>query len=133
MTRTPLKQMSYTVCPDVGTTDEDLSRVVEGTSYVTDPGPDGPGELSESTAEGVFRAIESALRHLDGEVDWPSRRVVVQGLGSVGARLVERLVERGAKVLASDLDPARAEAAQARLVIGSQTVTPTDILISAQG
>lgn len=101
--------------PDVGTGDAELARVAERTRFVTDPGPAGPGELAEATAEGVFRGIEAALVHLDGQVDWGRRQVVVQGLGEVGSGLARRLVEHGARVRATEIDPGRALAVQERL------------------
>ncbi len=99
----------YYAGPDVGTGDRELAALARHTSYVTDPGPAGPGELAESTAAGVFAGIEVALMHLDGAADWPRRTLVVQGLGEVGARVARRLVERGARVLAAEVDPQRAE------------------------
>lgn len=94
--------------PDVGTGDEELARVAERTRYVTDPGPAGPGQLAEATAEGVFAGMGAALRHLDGTEDWSARTVVVQGLGEVGRGLVRRLVGVGARVKAAEIDPERA-------------------------
>jgi len=101
--------------PDLGTGAQELGAVAAETRYVTHPGPEGPGELAESTAEGVFQGIGVALRHLDGSVDWPRRRVCVQGLGAVGLRLAARLVGAGAHVLASDVELERIEAARREL------------------
>lgn len=95
--------------PDMGTGPEDLAHVAAETSYVTDPGPEGPGLLAEATAEGVFASMGAALEHLDGEADWPSRKIAIQGLGAVGFELARCLVNEGAHVLASDIDPARTE------------------------
>lgn len=94
--------------PDVGTGEVEMRSVAARTRYATDPGPEGPGQLAEATVEGVFRGIEAALVHLDGQADWPRRTAVVQGLGEVGAGLAKRLVEHGARVRASDLDSERA-------------------------
>jgi leucine dehydrogenase len=94
--------------PDVGTGARELGCVAAETRFVTDPGPAGPGELAEATAEGVFHGMEAALRHLDGEVDWKHRTVVVQGLGEVGRGLARRLLEHGARVRAAEIDPERA-------------------------
>jgi leucine dehydrogenase len=94
--------------PDVGTGGDEMRSVAARTRFATDPGPEGPGQLVEATVEGVFRGIEAALVHLDGQVDWPRRTAVVQGLGEVGAGLTQRLVEQGARVRASDLDAERA-------------------------
>jgi leucine dehydrogenase len=96
--------------PDVGTGPEELARVAETTRFVTHPGPDGPGELGVCTAEGVFRGIEAVLMQLDGDLDWRSRRFVVQGLGEVGGRIAARLAALGSRVAAAEIDPERAEA-----------------------
>ena len=101
--------------PDVGTGPEELAAISETTSFVTSPGADGPGDLAGATAEGVFAGIAAALRHLDGEEDWPRRTVVIQGLGGVGERLARKLVERGTRVLASELEESRASRVSAEL------------------
>ncbi len=97
--------------PDVGTGEDELRALRARTEHVTDPGPEGPGQLVDSTVEGVFRGIEAALRHLDGEADWARRTVVVQGLGEVGLGLARRLSEAGARVRASEIDAKRARTA----------------------
>jgi leucine dehydrogenase len=96
--------------PDVGTTSVELQWVAQRTRYVTDPGPEGPGELAEATAAGVVAGIAAALVHVDGWEDWSKRTIVVQGLGEVGSRVAQGLRERGARVLASELDGERASA-----------------------
>lgn len=95
--------------PDVGMGAQELGWVSEGTRFVTDPGPAGPGLLPESTSAGVVAGIAAALRQLDGEEDWPRRTVVVQGLGEVGSRVAGELRRLGARVLAAELDGDRAE------------------------
>lgn len=94
--------------PDVNTGPAELSLVAERTGFVTDPGEAGPGELAESTAEGVFQGIAAALRAEHGETAWGERKVVVQGLGAVGEGLVRRLVGHGANVVGADIDEERA-------------------------
>jgi leucine dehydrogenase len=101
--------------PDVGTREEDLAVVAGRTSYVTRPDAKGPGELSNATCEGVVAGIAAALRHLDGEEDWPRRRIVVQGLGGVGRGVTARILERGGRVVAAEIDPVRAEKAAKEL------------------
>jgi len=108
--------------PDVGTTEEDLAAVASRTRFVTRPGAEGPGELPESTCEGVVAGIAAALRHLDGEEDWLRRRIVVQGLGSIGRGVTSRLLAKGASVVAAELDPDRA--LQASKDLGIDLVDP---------
>ncbi len=95
--------------PDVNTGPVELALVAENTSFVTHPGEQGPGQLAEATAEGVFMGMAAALRAKFGDTDWPNRRIVIQGLGSVGEGLARRLVAQGADVLGADLDEERAE------------------------
>ena len=95
-------------------------RVARRTSHA--PRPDGPGLLSEATCEGVLNGIAAALRHLDGAEDWSARTIVVQGLGEVGRGVARRLVERGARVIAAEIDPERA--AHAARELGIELVDP---------
>jgi leucine dehydrogenase len=94
--------------PDVGTGARELAWVATRTDAVTRPEPDGPGLLAEATCAGVLHGIAAALRHLDGAEDWPSRTIVVQGLGEVGSRVARELALRGAHVRAAETDSERA-------------------------
>lgn len=114
----------YYTGPDVGTSERELEAVAAETRFVTQPGPAGPGDLAGATAEGVYAGIAAALRHLDGAEDWAARTVVVQGLGAVGAALARRLVEQGARVVGSDLDPVRADAVADEL--GLELAAPSE-------
>ncbi len=110
--------------PDVGTGADELGWAAERTRFVTSPDESGPGQLAEATAAGVFHGMAAALRHLDGEEDWPARTVVVQGLGAVGERLARMLVEVDARVVATEIVTERAERVSAELSV--ELVDPTD-------
>lgn len=107
----------YQAGPDVGTGDAQLRALGERTRYLACPGEAGPGELAPATAAGVFHGIAAALLHLDGEVDWPRRRVVVQGLGAVGTELAARLCAVGAQVVGADLNLEHGQALARQLAI----------------
>jgi leucine dehydrogenase len=98
----------YVAGEDLGTTPEDMSILAEETPYVHAR----PGELLDPgpyTALGVFAGIESTVAHTGanaGEIE--GLRVLVQGVGDVGAPLARMLAERGARLLLCDLDMARA-------------------------
>ena len=99
----------YYAGPDVGTGAQELAEVARHTSHCVPPGDAGPGDLSAATAAGVFAGMAAALRSMDGAEDWASRTFVIQGLGRVGEMLARRLRALDARVLASELDPRRAE------------------------
>jgi leucine dehydrogenase len=108
---------AYVPGVDMGTSVADLATIATVTPWAScdekDPSP--------ATADGVFFAIEAAVRHslrrpLDGV------RVMVQGAGHVGAALAERLATAGALVAVADVDSERA-AKVARLA-GATTIEP---------
>jgi leucine dehydrogenase len=79
-------------------------------------GNGGSGDPSVHTALGVFHGIRASLDHVFGSADPAGRTVLVQGAGSVGAKLAGLLAGAGARVLVSDVDEERARATGATLV-----------------
>ncbi len=95
---------------DLGTTPADMTLLMRESSYVL--GNDGTGKALDPgpyTALGVFNGIRAATRHVLGSSELSGVRVLVQGVGDVGGRLVELLAGAGARVLVSDLDSIRAQ------------------------
>jgi leucine dehydrogenase len=88
--------------PDVGTEASDLEAVASATQFVARPGPDGPGNLAEPTALGVFAGIRALAARL-GAGDLADLTIAVQGLGEVGARLARMLHGAGATLLIADV------------------------------
>jgi glutamate dehydrogenase/leucine dehydrogenase len=106
----------YVTAEDAGTSAEDMAAVFSRTRFTTciPPALGGSGNPSAPTARGVVRGMEAALAHLC-RGGLAGTTVAVQGLGHVGEPLVELLRERGvARVIGSDLDPARCEALRRR-------------------
>jgi leucine dehydrogenase len=93
--------------------------------FARTPATGGAGDSGPATALGVFTAIQISCERLFGSRSLHDRRVLVQGAGSVGARLMARLVEAGAEVLFSDLDAARVD--RARDEFGLLFVHPDDV------
>ncbi|MEU5608248.1 Glu/Leu/Phe/Val dehydrogenase dimerization domain-containing protein [Streptomyces sparsogenes] len=89
---------------DMGTTTEDLTVMATAGATVscatTDPSP--------WTAAGVLAAALAAARHEFGDDDLTGRRVLVQGVGHVGAALARSFADRGARVYVADIDAGRA-------------------------
>ena len=122
---------------DVGTSSADMDVIAEtGAPYVFSrtPARGGAGGSGEWTARGVFAAIETACERLFGERSPRGRAAVVQGAGSVGAPLIERLAAAGARVAWSDPSPAAAERFRGRSQLTeldpeSCLAAPCDLLV----
>lgn len=93
--------------PDVGTSSDDMDVIAEtGAPYVfgRTVAAGGAGDSGPATALGVFHALGVVSERLFGDASLAGRRVLVQGAGSVGGRLMRLLSEQQAEVLFSDVD-----------------------------
>ncbi|MFG3581085.1 Glu/Leu/Phe/Val family dehydrogenase [Micromonospora chersina] len=96
----------YTAC-DVGTYVADMDVIARETSYVTGRSVEhgGAGDSSVLTAWGVFQGMRAAAEHVWGSPTLAGKRVGVAGLGKVGKYLTGHLLEDGAEVVATDVNP----------------------------
>jgi leucine dehydrogenase len=97
----------YITAEDVGTTADDMEVIAETTAYVAGR-RSGSGDPSPHTARGVLRAMQAGARFRWGADDLAGRTVALQGCGNVGSQLARQLVEAGARLVVSDIDPERA-------------------------
>ena len=102
----------YITAEDVGTSVEDMVQVHHETRYVTGlpPSMGGSGDPSPLTALGVYHGMKACCLARFGCDSLNGRTVVVQGVGKVGAALVEHLCQAGARVVAADVNRHTAEA-----------------------
>jgi leucine dehydrogenase len=109
---------TYVTGPDVNTGEADMDVIGGRTGHVfcRSAAAGGSGDPSIHTALGVFHGIRATLAQLDGSDDLTGRTVLVQGTGSVGAKLARLLLEAEAVVLVSDVDEERARATGGRPV-----------------
>ena len=98
---------NYLTGCDMNTTPADLDVIAETCPHVFGHSA-GSGEPGPFTARGVFHGIRATVAHADGSPDLAGKTVLVQGVGSVGARLAAALAEDGADVLVTDVDGDRA-------------------------
>ena len=108
----------YVTAEDVGMTDTDMTVIAQRTRHVAGlPVAAGAvgGNPGPSTAQGVFVGMRAALMHKLGRSDFAGVHVAIQGLGSVGGALAEKLAAAGAVLTLADSDTARAAAIAARL------------------
>jgi leucine dehydrogenase len=99
----------YITAEDVGTGAEDIAVMAERTRHVTGLPPEqgGSGDPSPLTALGVDAAMRACARHRFGSANLAGLRVAVIGLGHVGSRLARRLATAGARLIVTDIDPAK--------------------------
>ena len=98
----------YITAEDVGTGTADMDYVHMETEHVAGL-KHKSGDPSPVTAHGVFRAIQASARNRWGSDDLHGKVVAIQGCGNVGRNLARELHEAGAKLIVSDIDPARTE------------------------
>ncbi|MEZ0074086.1 Leu/Phe/Val dehydrogenase [Planotetraspora sp. GP83] len=127
----------YTAC-DVGTYSEDMDVVARECSYVTGrtEAHGGAGDSSILTAFGVFQGMRAAAQHVYGTPSLKGRRVGVEGVGKVGHRLVDHLIEDGAEVVICDVneqavDRVRRRHPAAQVVADAAALTAADIDVYA--
>jgi valine dehydrogenase (NAD+) len=106
----------YLTACDVGTFNADLDVVARETRYAhgRSEAYGGCGDSSVLTAYGVFLGMQAAAQHRWGARTLAGRTVAVAGAGKVGSHLIGHLVDDGADVLVTDVDPAAVERVQAR-------------------
>jgi leucine dehydrogenase len=119
----------YVTAEDVGMSDADMTVIARRTRHVSGlpvAGGAAGGNPGPSTAEGVFRGMRAAVKHKLGKDGFAGVHVAIQGLGSVGYSLAEKLAAAGARLTVADIDPARA--ARAAQALGATAVGVDEIL-----
>jgi valine dehydrogenase (NAD+) len=117
----------YITACDVGTFPADMEIIGRETRWATgaDVEHGGSGDSGILTAYGVYLGMRATAQQQWGSPSLAGRHVAVQGLGKVGRRLVEHLLEDGAKVTATDIAPRALEEVGAHA--GVDVVEPDDI------
>jgi valine dehydrogenase (NAD+) len=95
----------YLTACDVGTYSEDMDVIARECDFVTGRtvAHGGAGDSSVLTAYGVFQGMRAAAEAVWGVPALAGRAVGVAGVGKVGHRLVEHLLEEGATVVVTDV------------------------------
>jgi leucine dehydrogenase len=114
----------YITAEDVGTSTKDMSYVQMETKHVA--GLAGKsGDPSPVTAHGVFRAVQASANRKWGSDSLEGKAIAIQGAGSVGGYLAKELHEAGAKLIISEIDPAKS--AKVAKATGAKIVDDTAI------
>jgi leucine dehydrogenase len=95
--------------PDVGTSPADMDIIAEtGAPYVFShtPAAEGVGDSGPGTATGVLSAMRVTCDQLFRSPSVARKHILVQGAGTVGRALIERLQAAEATILFSEVDEA---------------------------
>jgi leucine dehydrogenase len=122
---------TYVTAADMNTGEADMDTIGERTTHVLgrSRANGGSGDPGDATAMGVFHGIRACAGCAFGSEDLEGRSIIVQGIGSVGARLSELLHEAGVTLLLADVDEERATALADRL---GATVVAADEVIGTE-
>jgi len=102
----------YVTACDVGTYVADMDVIAKETRFATgrSEANGGAGDSSVLTAYGVFQGMCASAAHVWGNPSLAGKRVGIAGVGKVGRLLTALLLENGARVVVSDVNPAAVEA-----------------------
>lgn len=119
----------YYTAEDVNMTTADMAIINQSTDFVA--GLDGiGGNPGPFTAVGTFLSIKAAVKFKLGKDDLVGIKVAVQGLGSVGYSLCEKLHHAGAELVVSDINPLALDKAATELnatVVGLDEIYSQDV------
>jgi valine dehydrogenase (NAD+) len=106
----------YITACDVGTRSEDMDIIGRECRWVTGrtTANGGAGDSSVLTALGVMHGLRAAAEHVWGSTSLRGRTIGVEGVGKVGHRLVDHLIEAEATVVVCDVSSAAVEAVRTR-------------------
>jgi valine dehydrogenase (NAD+) len=122
----------YITACDVGTYSADMDVVARECDFVTGRtlAHGGAGDSSVLTAYGVFQGMRASAEAVWGAPTLSGRTVGIAGVGKVGHHLVRHLVEDGARVVVTDVNPAAVEAMVTEY--GVTAVADADALVRSE-
>lgn len=113
----------YICAEDMGCTADDVAIIQKRTPYVVGLEHEkGSGDPSYFTAWGTYIGMQYSWSYLTKTQSLEGVKVLVQGLGAVGEKLVEWLFWAGAEVYVTDIDLSKVEKLKKRF--GVQFVDP---------
>lgn len=123
----------YIAAEDVGSNTSDMVVIRQLTPYVCAlPTDRSSGDPSRFTAWGVYRGIQAVSKQIWDTKCLRKKKILIQGLGSVGSKLANILFWEGADLLINDVDPKKIH--DQALLYGAQIIeteklfeTPCDI------
>ena len=96
----------YWTAQDVNMTSQDIVNIKKTSEYVVGLPKEhgGLGDSSVPTAYGVYLGMKSALMNVTGNDSLTDKKILIQGVGKVGSKLIDYLLKEGSKVFAFDIN-----------------------------
>ncbi len=96
----------YWTAQDVNMSTKDIIWIKEKSKFVVGLPKEhgGLGDSSAPTAYGVYMGIRSAVNHISGRDSLEGKKILVQGVGNVGRKLIDHLLKENAKVSVCDIN-----------------------------
>jgi leucine dehydrogenase len=115
--------------PDLGTDTQQMKYIKRETEYVLPyESPSGiKAESADLTAHGVYWGMKACVKEIYGVSSLDGLTVAIQGVGSVGKRLVDCLKQEKVKLVVTDLNYDSIKTVQDKHP-DTEVVTPDDIL-----
>jgi phenylalanine dehydrogenase len=115
---------------DMGTTPEDFVHAMKETNCIVGVPQEygGSGDSSVPTALGVIYGLQATNKALWGSDDLQGKTYAIQGLGKVGYKVAEQLLEKGANLYVCDINQAAVDSivSYAKEIGGSVKVVQGD-------
>ena len=101
----------YITAEDMGMSVEDMEIISRKTNHVTGLSQDlgGSGDPSKVTSYGTYMGILSAVKFKLNKDSLDGISIIVQGLGNVGMKLIDYLINHDIKLYVSDIDAERVD------------------------
>ena len=96
----------YWTAQDVNMSTQDIIWIKEKSKFVVGLPKEhgGLGDSSSPTAFGVYMGIKSAVKHISNKESLEGKKILVQGVGNVGRKLVGHLLKENANVFVCDIN-----------------------------
>lgn len=96
---------SFITAEDIGMTPKDMECIRMETTYVTGlpESMGGGGDPSPVAAYGTYMGMKAAVKKAFGSDSLQDRKIAVQGVGNVGAFLIELLAKEHAQIFITDI------------------------------
>lgn len=95
----------FVTYPDLGTDTEDMKYIKRETDHVLLFGyPTGGAESSEITAYGIYWGMKACAKEVYGVSELDGLVIAIQGVGSVGNKLADYLMQEDVELIITDLN-----------------------------